>query len=97
MELFLFLKFIQCVTILQTVSNQEVTLKKLISMLRIAQKLYAGRKVIYVRRIYCAYNDVTKGIRLFDKKQQHFLFIQDFFVYTGKKSCKLELLKDISP
>ena len=35
-----FLKFTLRVTILQTVSNQEVTLKRLISMLRIAQKLY---------------------------------------------------------
>ena len=31
-----------CVTILQTVSNQEVTLKRLKSMLLIAQKLYVG-------------------------------------------------------
>ena len=35
-----FIKFSQRVTILQTVSNQEVTLKILISMLLIAQKLY---------------------------------------------------------
>ena len=36
-----FLKFTQRITIiLQTVSNQEVTLKILISMLWIAQKLY---------------------------------------------------------
>ena len=40
--LFFFLKFTQRVTILQTVSNQEVTLKRLISMLWIAQKLYVG-------------------------------------------------------
>ena len=37
-----FLKFTQGVTILQTVSNQEVTLERLISMLWIAQKLYVG-------------------------------------------------------
>ena len=37
-----FLKFTQCVTLLQTVSNQEVTLKRLISILQIAQKLYIG-------------------------------------------------------
>ena len=36
------LKFIQRVTVLLTVSNQEVTLKRLISMLPIAQKLYIG-------------------------------------------------------
>ena len=42
MQLFFFLKFTQRVTILQTVSNQEVTLKRLISMLRIAQTLYVG-------------------------------------------------------
>ena len=40
MQLFFFLKFSQRVTILQMVSNQEVTLKRPISMLRIAQKLY---------------------------------------------------------
>ena len=39
---FFFLKFTQRVTILQTVSNQEVILKRLISMLRVAQKLYVG-------------------------------------------------------
>ena len=37
-----FLKFTRRVTILHTVSNQEVTLKILISMLQIAQKLYIG-------------------------------------------------------
>ena len=36
------LMFTQRVTILQTVSNQEVTQERLISMLRIAQKLYVG-------------------------------------------------------
>ena len=37
-----FLKFTQLVTVLQMVSNQKVTLKRLISMLGIAQKLYVG-------------------------------------------------------
>ena len=37
-----FLKFTQRVTILLTVSNQEVTLNRLISMLWIAKKLYDG-------------------------------------------------------
>ena len=37
-----FLKVTQRVTILQTVSNQEVTLKRLISMLWIAQTLHVG-------------------------------------------------------
>ena len=37
-----------------------------------------GRKVIYVRCISCSYNNVTKGIRLLDKKKQ-FLFIQEHF------------------
>ena len=41
-----------------------------------------GRKVIYVRNINCSYNNVTKGIRLLDKKS--------IFVYTGKNSCKLK-------
>ena len=36
------LKFTQRVTKLQMVSNQEVTLERLISMLWIAQKLYGG-------------------------------------------------------
>ena len=42
MQLFFFLKFTQRATVLQTVSKQEVTLKRLISMLRIAQKLNVG-------------------------------------------------------
>ena len=37
-----FLKFTQRLKMLQTVSNQEVTLKRLISMLGIAQELYVG-------------------------------------------------------
>ena len=31
-----------------------------------------GRKVIYVRCINCSYNNVAKGIRLFEKR--HFLY-----------------------
>ena len=68
MQLFFFLKFTQRVTILQTVSNQEVTLKRLISILWIAPKLYVGRKLIYVRFINCSHNNVTKGIHLLDKR-----------------------------
>ena len=52
-------------------------------------KLYVGRKIIYVRCINCSYNNVAKGIPLLGKKA--------IFVYTGKISCKQELLKDISP
>ena len=37
-----FLQFTKRVTIFQTVSNQEVTLKRLISKLRIAQKMFDG-------------------------------------------------------
>ena len=74
---FFFQKFTQRVTILQTVSNQEVTLKRLIRMLLIAKSCVLGRKVIYVRCKNCSYNNVTKCIRLRDKKA--------FFVYTGKK------------
>ena len=37
-----FLKFTQRVTLLLTVSDQEVTLERLISMLWIVQKLYVG-------------------------------------------------------
>ena len=37
-----------------------------------------GLKVIYVRCIICLYNNVTKGIRLLDKKT--FLLIQEKFM-----------------
>ena len=74
----MFFKFTQRVTILQTVSNQEVIVKRLISMLRIAQKLFVGGKVIYVRCINCSYNIVAKGIRLLNEKA--FLFIQESFM-----------------
>ena len=47
-------------------------------MLWIAQKLYVGRKMVYVRYINCPYNNVAKGIRLLDKKK-HFLIIQEKF------------------
>ena len=63
--------------------------KRLISMLRIAQKPMLGRKVIHVRCINLSYNNMAIGIRLLDNKA--------LFVYTGKFSCKLELLKDIAP
>ena len=42
MQLFFFLKYNKRVKILQTISHQEVTLKRLISMLPIAQNLYVG-------------------------------------------------------
>ena len=71
MQMFL-LKFTQRVNILLTVSNQEVTLKTLISII----SCMLGRKVIYVRCINCSNNNVVKGICLLDKK--------DSFVYTGK-------------
>ena len=48
-----------------------------------------GRKVNYVRCISCSYINVAKGIRLLDKNA--------ILVYTGKFSCKSELLKDVSP
>ena len=76
---YFFLKFIQRVTILQTVANQEVTLKRLISLLRIVQKLYVGRKVIYVRCINGSYNNVAKDICLLDKKH---------FCLYRKNPCK---------
>ena len=63
-----FLKFTKRVTILQTVSNQKVTLIKSDNMLPIAQKLFLGRKLIYVRYINGSYNNVAKGICLLDKK-----------------------------
>ena len=46
-------------------------------------------KVIYVRCRSCSYRKVAKCIRLLDKKA--------ILVYTEKFSCKLELLKDMSP
>ena len=71
--------------ILQTVSNQVVTLKRQLSMLPIAQKLY-------VRTL----SDICDMYKLFI--QQYLLLDKKaIFVYTGKISCKHELLKDISP
>ena len=55
-------------------------------MLQIAQKLYVGRKVIYVRCISCSYNNVAKSIRLLDKKQ--FLIIQENF-HASKSFWKI--------
>ena len=81
MQLLFFLKFTQCVTILHTVSNQEVIPKRLISMLRIAQKLYVRCKVIYVGCINSSYNNVAKCICLLDKKA--------FFCLHRKFSCKV--------
>ena len=57
------------------ISNQEVTIARLISILWIAQKLCVGIKVIYVRCIKCSYNNEAKGIRLLDKK--NIFFIQE--------------------
>ena len=57
--------------------NQEVTLKRLLSMLRIAKNCMLGRKVIFVRCISCSQNIVAKSICLLDKKQ--FLFIPENF------------------
>ena len=83
-----FLKFTQRVTILQMISNMEVTLKRLISMLRIDQSCILWCKVIYVRCINCSYNNVAKRICL--------LYQRHFCLY-GKISCKQELLKNLSP
>ena len=54
------------VNLLQTVSNQEVTLTKLIIMLRIAKKLYIG--ALSDLCINSSYNNVAKGNRLLLKK-----------------------------
>ena len=71
-------KFAQRVTILQTVSNQEATLKRLIkACCGLVKSCILGRKVIYVRCINCSYNNVAKCIRLLHKK--HLLFIQEIF------------------
>ena len=66
------------------VSNQEVTLKRLRSLLRISQKLYVGA-YSDLCEMNCSYNNVAKGIRLLDKKS--------IFVYTGKISCSYTPLK----
>ena len=85
-----YLKFTQYATILQTEENQEVTQKQLITMLRSAQKLLLGRKVIIVRCINCSYNKIANGIRLLDKIA--------IFVYTGKfHTSKSFFLKAASP
>ena len=60
--------------------GKEVTLKRLISMLRIAQKLYVGALSDLCEMYNCSYNNAAIGIRLLDKKA--------VFVYTGKISCK---------
>ena len=65
----------------KTVSNQEVILKRLISMLPIAQKLYVGVKSDLCEMYKLS--NVAKDIGVLDK------------VYTGKISCKKELLKDL--
>ena len=69
------LKFTQRVTILQTVSNQKVTLKKLISMLWIAQKLYVRTQSDLCEIYKLFIQNVGKGICLLEKKV--------YFVYTG--------------
>ena len=53
------------------------------------QNCMLGRKVICVRCINCSYNNIAKVIRFLDKMA--------IFVYTGKFSYKLELLKATSP
>ena len=55
-------------TILQTVSNQEVTLKILMSMLLIAQRLHVGASSELCEMNKLFYNNVIKGIRHLDKK-----------------------------
>ena len=57
----------------QHTAFEQVTQKRLISMLLIAQKLYVGGKVVYVRCINCLHNNMAKGVCLLDKKP--FLFI----------------------
>ena len=79
MQMVLFKVHPACYSIVNGI-KQEVTLKRLISMLRVAQKLYVRAKVIYVRCISCSYNNMAKSIRLLDKKA--------ILVYTGKFSCK---------
>ena len=79
---FFFLKFTQRVTS-QMVSNQEETLKRLISMLPIAQKLYVGAKndlcemyKLFIRQcgqrsliknIFCLYRKDLLHVRAFER------------------------------
>ena len=84
-----FLKFTQRATILQTVLNQEVTLKRLISILGLLKSCMLGRKVIYLRCINCSYNNVARGIDLLDKKA--------FFAYTGKNFMQVRAFERYIP
>ena len=49
-----------------------------------------GHKVIYVRCINCPYDNVAKGIRLFDKKQS--LIVQEQ-IYASNSFWKIYSLK----
>ena len=71
-----FFKFNQRVKILQMVSNQEVTLKRLISMLPIAQKLYIGAQSDLCE-MYIQQCGPKESFSLIKKKQ--FLLIQKTF------------------
>ena len=77
MQLF-FLKFIQRVTILQMLSNQEVTLNRLISLLWIAQKLYVGALSDLCEMYKLFIQQCGQGIRLLDKK--HFCLYRKKFM-----------------
>ena len=57
-----------------------------------------GRKVIYLRCINCSYNNVAKGIRLYDKKRnfclnmKQFMQVRAFERYTETiKLCPLDV------
>ena len=49
-----------------------------------------GRKVIFVRCINCAYNNVTNGIRLLDKNKHFCLYRKNFMQVTAFESYPLK-------
>ena len=76
------LKFTQCATVLYAVSNQEVTLKRLISILPIAQKLYVGAlNDLCEMYKFCGLWDMTWFKRYF-----YFLALVAMFVSQAKPS-----------
>ena len=83
MQLFFFKVHPACYKIVNSIKPGSDS-KRLISMLWIVQKLYVGRKVIYVRCINCSYNNVAKDIHLLDKK--YFLSIQETCTFHASKS-----------
>ena len=90
MQLF-FLKFTQRVTIFQTASNQEVTLKRLIRMLQITPKLHVGAlsDLCEMYKLFiqqCDQRDPSPLIgKLFCLFRKHFMQVRAFERYIPLK------------